>query len=226
MKAGITNSDRARSYLAVVLVALLAIPAELAAQNGTPAAQAPAAPKPIAALPTMRGLKVVPLAGNGEMNDLERRIMAPLVVQIRDQNDRPVEGADVIFRFPPNGPGAVFAGQQYAQKVRSNNQGQAAAVGWAANNQVGSFEVHVTATYGEQIGESTISMTNVTRITEQISARARKEKTFWSSRWFKLCVIAGGAGLAAGIVLATRSSGSSSPTITISTGSPTIGGPH
>jgi hypothetical protein len=225
MKAGMTSSDRARSYLAIVLAVLLVIPAELAAQNGTPAAQAPASAKPIAALPTVRDLKVLPLAGNGEMNDLERRIMAPLVVQVKDQNDRPVEGADVIFRFPPNGPGAVFPGQKYAQKVRSNNQGQAAAVGWAANNQAGSFDVHITATYGEQIGEATISMTNVTRITSDLIKRTQKQKTFWSSRLFKICLIAGGAGLAAGIVLATRGS-SSSPTITISTGSPTIGGPH
>ncbi len=50
------------------------------------------------------------LAGNGEMNDLERRVMAPLVVQVLDQNDRPMEGAEVVFRFPISGPGATFTG--------------------------------------------------------------------------------------------------------------------
>ena len=203
----------ARSYLSILLVALLVIPAELAAQNVA------AQPSPVAAVRPIRNLKVVPLAGNGETNDLDRRIMAPLVVQVRDQDDRPVDGADVVFRFPPSGPGAVFAGQKYSLKVRSNDDGQAAAVGWAANKETGSFEVHVTATYGEQIGESTLTMINVTDATRVV----KKPKHWYSSRWVKLGLLAGAAGAAAGIVLATRGS---TPTVTISPGSPTIGGPH
>jgi hypothetical protein len=175
----------------------------------------------MAPLPVKRNLKVLPLAGDGEMNDLERGIMAPLVVQVRDQNDRPVEGADVVFRFPPSGPGAFFADRKYSQKVRTNDQGQAAAVGWAANSLVGSFKVYITVTYGDQMGETSVSMTNVSRVTEAMV----KKKSRWSSGWFKAAVIVGAAGIAAAIVLATRGGGGS-PNVTISTGSPTIGGPH
>src|SRR4249920_3789482 len=100
--------------------------------------------KPMAPLPTVKSLKVTALAGDGEMNDMERRVMAPLVVQVIDQNDRPVEGADVVFRFPLNGPGAVFAGQKNSKTERTNGQGQAAATGWIANGELGSFQVHVT----------------------------------------------------------------------------------
>ena len=60
------------------------------------------------------------LAGSGEMNDLERRVMAPLVVQVLDQNDRPMEGAEVVFRFPLNGPGATFPGGKNSVIVRTN----------------------------------------------------------------------------------------------------------
>lgn len=194
----------------------------------TPPAAQPAPTAPIAQLPMMRSLKVTALAGNKAMNDLERGLMSPLVIQVLDQNDRPVEGAEVVFRFPLNGPGATFRGGNSSQTVRTNGQGQAAATNWTANNQVGAFEVHVTAAYGNQLGETTVSMTNVTRIVEGEKG-GRKQTKWYSSKWVKIALIAGGAATVAGIVLATRGGGgssSSAPTITITPGSPTVGGPH
>jgi len=196
-----------------------------------PAASPPSQVKPMAQLPVVKNLKVIPLAGKDEMNDLERRVMAPLVVDVLDQNDRPVEGADVVFRFPLNGPGAFFAGQKTSQTVRTNPQGEAAAVGWTANNEVGSFQVHATATYGNQMGETTFSMSNVTRIVETAKSRHHEQK-WWTTKKFKIAVIAGAAATVTAIVLATQLGGSSKstttatiPTITITPGSPSIGGP-
>jgi hypothetical protein len=176
----------------------------------------------------VQSLKVTALAGNHEMNDLERGLVAPLVIQVLDQNDRPVEGAEVVFRFPLNGPGATFRGGNTSQTVRTNGQGQAAAVNWTANNQVGAFSVHVNAAYGNQLGETTVSMSNVTRIVEDTSKK-KKLTSWYASKWVKIALIAGGAATVAGVILATRSGGSSSsstPTITITPGSPTVGGPH
>jgi hypothetical protein len=209
-----------RLWVSEVVVVLLAVPPNVCGQQDTPLQQT----QPMAPLPTMQNLKVVPLAGNGEMNDLGRKAMAPLAIQVLDPNDRPVEGASVVFRFPLQGPGATFAGQKNVQTVRTNGQGEAAAVGWMANDQVGTFQVHVTAAYGNQIGETTISMTNVTRIVE--GKKNQKNRSWYSSKWFKIAVVAGGAGLAAGIVLATRGGKSTLPSITISPGSPTVGSPH
>ena len=194
----------------------------------TPQSNQPAPATPMAPLPMMKSLKVTALAGNKAMNDLERGLMTPLVVQVLDQNDRPVEGAEVVFRFPLNGPGATFRGGNTSQTVRTNGQGQAAAMNWTANNQVGTFEVHVTAAYGNQLGETTVSMSNVTRIVDE-GKGGRKQAKWYSSKWVKIALIAGGAATVAGIVLATRGGGSSatnSPTITITPGSPTVGGPH
>ncbi len=163
------------------------------------------------------------------MNDLERGLMTPLVVQALDQNDRPVEGAEVVFRFPLNGASATFRGGNSSQTVRTNGQGQAAAMNWTANNQVGAFEVHVTAAYGNQLGETTVSMTNVTRIVGDGKA-GRKQAKWYSSKWVKIALVAGGALTVVGIVLATRGGGGSSSTststITIIPGSPSVGGPH
>ena len=182
----------------------------------------------MAPLPMVQGLKVTALAGNKAMNDLERGLMSPLVIQVLDQNDLPVEGAEVAFRFPLNGPGATFRGGNTSQTVRTNGQGQAAAVNWTANGQVGTFSVRVTAAYGNQLGETTVSMTNVTRIVE--TGKTERKRTKWySSKWVKIAPIAGGAATVAGIVLATRGGGgssSSTSTVTITPGSPTVGGPH
>jgi len=211
--------------LSPLIAVLLAAPSSITAQQ--PAVPAPAETKPVTPLPMVQNLKVVALAGNGEMNDLERRVMAPLVVEVVDLQDRPIEGAEVVFRFPLRGPSAVFADQKSAKTVRTNGQGEAAATGWTANNEVGSFQVHVTATYGNQMGETTISMSNAERVPDAVLNRTGKRKTLWSSKWFKIGLIAGGAGLAAGIVLATRGGGgsTSTPTITVSPGSPSVGGP-
>src|SRR6202048_1195845 len=171
METSANRSLSAPRWLSTLLAILLALgpvwAAEQAPAPQQPAPNAPAAPPapttPMAPLPMMRSLKVTALAGNHEANDLERALMAPLVVQVLDQNDRPVEGAEVVFRFPLNGPGATFRGGNSSQTVRTNGQGQAAAQNWMANNQVGTFEVHVTASYGNQLGETTVSMTNATR---------------------------------------------------------------
>jgi hypothetical protein len=189
-------------------------------------ANAPA--KPMAPLPVIKNLKLLVLAGNGEMNDLERRVMASLVVQVLDQNDRPVEGAEVVFRFPLNGPGAAFTGGKTSQTVRTTGTGEAAAVNWMANGEVGAFEVHVTATYGNEVGETIVKMSNVTRIVE--SARKGAKQAHWySPTWVKIAVIGGVAGAVAGIFLATRggshSSTSGTVPITVTPGSPTVGHP-
>ncbi len=208
-----------RRWPARILAMLLALPPGASAQ----AAAAPqAAPVPQPA--TIRSLKVMALAGNREMNDLERHVMAPLVVQVLDQNDQPVEGVDVIFRFPLEGPSASFSDRKNAETFRTNADGQAAATGWRANGKVGTFKVQVTASRGNEQGSTVISMLNVTRIKGEGTTRPKR---WWSSRWGKIAIIAGAAGVVAAVLLATRGSGSSSPTvITARPGSPTLGGPQ
>src|SRR5580704_9752114 len=94
-----------RRALARILIVLLPIVPVLAGQQSPGPGQTPAPPssstspqpgQPASTLPVVQGLKMVTLAGKGEMNDLERHVMAPLVVEVLDQNDRPVEGAEVV----------------------------------------------------------------------------------------------------------------------------------
>jgi hypothetical protein len=178
----------------------------------------------------VQGLKVIVLAGKDEANDLSTKVMAPVVVQVLDQNDRPVEGAEVVFRFPISGPSAIFPGGKTSVTVRTNGSGQAAAMNWFANAQTGRFDVHVSVSYGNQVGETTFQMINAAKV-EHAQLGTKKPKRGWfEPTWVKIAVIGGTAAVIAGVVLATRGGGSSTPakppTITITPGSPTIGGPH
>jgi hypothetical protein len=222
--------------LAVLLVVTQIQAAEQAAAPQTPAVTpqagtlpTPANPtpaQPVPQLPVEQSLKIRVLAGNGEMNDLERRVMAPLVIQVLDQNERPLAGAEVVVRFPLNGPSATFAGGKSAITIRTRGDGQAAATNWMANG-VGTFQVHVNATYGNQVGETTVSMTNVTRIVD--TGKSAKHETLWSHRWFKIAVIGGAAvAIGLGVYFGTRggSKSGSGSTVTITPGSPGIGAPQ
>jgi hypothetical protein len=204
---------RLRRYLSLILAAAIALPAS----NGQTPAQPPAA-QPQG---TTRTLKVVALAGNGEFNDLANKVMAPLVIEVLDQNDDPVEGADVTFRFPLQGPGATFADQKTSAISRTGPDGQAAATGWMANSQVGKFQVQVTATRANEYGFGVLMMTNVTKM----PSRARsKSKSWWTSKWAIVTYVAVAAAVVVGVVLATRGSGSK--VIVVNPGSPTIGAPQ
>ena len=200
--------------------------AVLLALQPTAFSQAPPNPTPTAAQSpaTVRTLRILPLAGNHEFNDLQNKVMAPLVVQVLDVNDLPVEGTDVVFRFPLNGASATFDGGQNAKTFRTNVDGQAAATGWTANGTVGSFRVQVTASRGTEQGSAVISMTNVTRITEA-QKKSSQNKKWWSSRWGKVAIGAGAAAIIVGIILAVHG-GSNTHVITATPGAPTIGGPQ
>src|SRR5579862_4303410 len=77
----------------LVVVPVVADDALPQAAQQPPAAPAPSSPAPAqppaapAPLPTVESLKVIPLAGRDEVNDIQRKVMAPLVVDILDQND-------------------------------------------------------------------------------------------------------------------------------------------
>lgn len=177
---------------------------------------------------TSQTLNILPLAGHNEANDLQRKVMAPLVVNVLDQNGRPVDGADVVFRFPVVGPSATFPNQQSNGTFRTDVDGQAAATGWMANNQVGSFRVQVLATRGNETGEASIIMTNVARAED---VPVKSQKSWWSKKWVKIAIIAGAAAAAGGTVWAmqggngTVTSNGAAVVVGIP-GSPTIGGPR
>ena len=204
----ITLGFRSVTYL---LVAALISPALSAQTNPSPA--------PPQAGPLVPGLKILVLEGQSAINNLELGSATMPVIEVRDQNDRPVERAEVVFRLPATGAGGFFPKQAVTAKFITNVQGQAAATGFLPNHETGRFTIHVTAQFGNQIGEGVITQTNVASSRERVGPR----KWGWK-KWPLILGIAGG--VTAGIVLGTRG-GSSQPTNTvigITPGPVTIGG--
>lgn len=181
-------------------------------------AQQPAAPAPQAAKPAapVSSLKLLVLQGKDAVNDIQGRSFTIPIIELRDDNDQPVEGAQVIFALPANGPGGFFPGNTITFTTRTNVQGQASAP-FTPNGVPGRFAIQVTATSGDRFGQTSIPQSNGT-----VEVGAPKRSWFHPSRK-KVIILAGvGVGAVVAIVLANRSS----PTISISAGPPVFGGPH
>ncbi|MDP9170433.1 MAG: Ig-like domain-containing protein [Acidobacteriota bacterium] len=233
MAISYSSNDIERKHLKKILAVFLAIQVTFPIVAQQPAAQEPAAQQPVAPQPAgpeappamiTGGLKLFALEGQGAVNKIDTHQGTPPVVEVRDENDRPVEGATVVFRLPPNGPGAMFPGQALSRTLRTNVQGQAIATGLTPNDLAGEFKIHVTATSGNKIGEIDIGQTNSTKTFAAHSKPRRKLPARWK-------LVAAGIGIAAVVVVVVLTTGGSSstaavvnPTITITPGPVTIGG--
>ncbi len=202
-----------KNVLAVLLAAVETVPLWAAPQ---------AAQDPVRT--AVETLKIVPLQGNRAINSTLSRTATSPVVEVRDLNDRPVENAEVLFELPASGPGGVFVDNQLAHKTRSNAQGQASVPGYWPNEQVGPFRIKVTAIVGGQTGTFYLTQANSNRLVMPTVETPRSSRRKW-------LILSGiGAAAAVAIILLTTGNGQSStgstPTIILSPGPVTIGGPR
>ncbi|HTA42749.1 MAG TPA: hypothetical protein VK789_09895 [Bryobacteraceae bacterium] len=182
------------------------------------AAQQPQSAAQITGAPMIQGLKILVLEGQGATNNIPRKVAIQPVIEVRDELDQPVEGATVIFRLPPNGAGGFFPGQKLTEDVKTDVRGQAGATGLIPNDRLGAFQINVTATSGNRIGQTLISQTNST---DMLSMGLAKHKTpLWRNKY----VLIGAASvLVAAIVLVATHSGSKNSTVTVTPGPVTVG---
>ncbi|GAB4406463.1 MAG: hypothetical protein OHK0021_17980 [Bryobacter sp.] len=220
-------TDHMTKTTVLVLCALLAFPpAQSMAQEPVfvPGAAPPPGSlpqgSPVEGVPKERaGIRILILEGEKRPNRLTEGIFAVPVVEVRDSNDRPVEGAKVTFRLPgTTGAGAVFRDGSLEKTFSTNAQGQAMAEGYRPNNIEGKFNVRVTATLEGETTETVIPQSN----TFQLQADAdRKKKRAWR-KWLWIGGLAAGGAVTAYFLL--RDSGSSTPVITVTPGPPVLGG--
>jgi hypothetical protein len=121
--------------------------------SSAPAAKAPvllAAARPSEApgqltgtRPTMLSLLVV--EGDGAINNIRQRTAREPIVEVQDENHRPVAGALVLFALPRGGPGGTFPSGARTLSVTTDSQGRAQARGLQPNDVAGEFEIAVTA---------------------------------------------------------------------------------
>jgi hypothetical protein len=167
-------------------------------------------------------LNIVIVEGDGIVNNVRQRVASDPVVQVDDENHKPVAGAILTFSLPNQGAGGVFANGSHSLTLTTDNAGRAVARGIKPNGLNGKFEIRVTASHNGQTASATITQTNKIAVAPVVSAKA-------------LTFLAIAAGIAAAVAVGvTRGGGGSAtpgssqpaptPPTVITPGSPTVGG--
>lgn len=171
------------------------------------------------------GLQIVIVEGEGAINNVKQRVNREPIVQVEDENHKPIAGAAVIFFLPNDGPGGTFANGSTTFTTTTNSQGQAVARGIRFNNQPGSMQLRVSASFAGQAATAVITQTNV------LGVAASGAAVGGMSLGVKLLIIGAvvGGGIAAGVAIANHGGTSTPPnptTITLTPGTITVGGPQ
>ncbi len=166
-------------------------------------------------------LNIVIVEGDGAINNVRQRLARETIVQVEDENRRPVAGAAVIFLLPENGASGLWANGTRTLQVMTDSQGRAVAKGMRPNDVSGKFQIQVEATYQGVSATNTVTQVNAV-IT---GAAAGGGGGLSTGKLIAILAIAGGAA-AGGIIAATRAGGTSTPaSVTITPGAPTVGAP-
>jgi hypothetical protein len=102
-------------------------------------------------------LNLVIVEGDGAINNVRQRTAREPIVQVEDENHKPVAGAAVVFLLPEHGAGGTFADGSHSLTVTTNAQGRAAARGIRLNNTQGQFQIQVNASFQGMTATTTIS---------------------------------------------------------------------
>ncbi len=180
-------------------LALLIIPACLSI--------AQEAPQP----PTMN---ILILYGEGAINNIKQRTSRETIVQVEDENHRPIAGAVIIFQLPADGPGGVFVGGSKTVSLVSDAQGKVVMTHIQPSQVMGNFQIHVNASFqGRQAS---------TVIHQAIGPTPAGPNPVHAAHGKTIGIVAGvvAAGAIAAAVALTRNN---APTVTIPTGTITAG---
>ena len=171
-------------------------------------------------------LNLVVLEGEGATNNIRQRTAREPIVQVQDENHKPVAGAIVVFMLPSNGAGGVFADGAKTLTMVSDNQGQAVARGFRPNGLKGKFQIRVNASHQGQTASTSITQTNAV-----VAASGAAAGAGISGKVIAVLVVAAAAA-AGGAWYATHSGGGTpavttpTPGTTIAAGTGSVGPPR
>jgi hypothetical protein len=173
-------------------------------------------------------LNLVVVEGDGAINNIRQRTAREPIVQVEDENHKPVAGAVVVFLLPNQGAGGTFANGAHSLTVIADEQGRAVARGLRPNTGQGQFQIHVNASFNGQTASATLTQTNA------LSAAGAAVAGGISAKLIAALITVGAAAAAGGAYYATHSGGGGSnntstptPTATsIAAGVGTVGAPR
>ena len=102
-------------------------------------------------------LNLVIVEGEGAINNIRQRTSRETIVQVQDENHKPIAGAAVVFLLPNDGPGGVFASGSKTASVVTDASGRATMPRLTPNNNAGQFQIRVHASYRGQEADAAIS---------------------------------------------------------------------
>ncbi len=164
-------------------------------------------------------LNISILEGEGSINNIRQRVAREAMVQVDDENHKPVAGVAITFFLPEHGASGVFSNGSRSLTVMTDDTGRAVARGMMPNKVAGDVQIRVVARYKNLDANSIIHQQNVAA-----AAAAAAAGGAISGKLLAIILIAAAAGVAGGVVAATRGGGSSP--VTITAGTPTVGAPH
>ena len=168
-------------------------------------------------------LRILVLQGHRSINNVPNGMVTVPVVEVRDENDRPVEGAKVVFNLPADG-GAFEKGGATAEIV-TNYQGQAVCPAYKPG-KLGLFAIDVEASFANMNTKAKVQQTNSDRLFEPFPLPEKKKGGMFSGKKKYIWIAAAAAGAGVGIWLAKRDSGSSGDIISVIPGGVAVGGPR
>jgi hypothetical protein len=165
-------------------------------------------------------LVITILDGEGALNDIRQRTAREPIIQVEDENHKPIVGAVVLFALPGSGPGGAFAEGAQTFSTVTDSAGRAVAHGLRPNSVSGSYNINVQVTYNGSTTETNIHQQNVPGQSSATNhaAHAASVKTV-------LIVVAAAAvaGAVAAIVVTQGGNGTSITAGPVNVGPPTGG---
>jgi hypothetical protein len=189
-----------------------------------PAVPLHAETEPLPDAPPPQSLQILILDGEGALNNISERTAREPIVQVQDENHKPIAGAAVLFAIHGGGQGAgaAFTGGASSLSVVTDANGLARATGMIANQVKGPWQLQVTASYGKLTTTKTINENNVA---PSVQANIPPQKPNFHWPFSKPTTIVGGV-LALGAVIAiVVVSNNSNNSTSITTGGGTVGPP-
>lgn len=170
-------------------------------------------------------LKIVATGGDSAFNSIKQRTARNPMVEVRDENDSPVAGAEVVFTLPFDGPSGTFANGSRKYVTKTDAKGRAATIGLKPNTVEGRFTIKVTASFEGKQATASISQTNT------LAGGTMVVKKNGNGKKVAIVALLGGA-VAGGILAGTRggksntASGAGVPATSLTIGGITVGGPR
>ncbi|HLJ18243.1 MAG TPA: hypothetical protein VKV15_27375 [Bryobacteraceae bacterium] len=172
-------------------------------------------------------LQIVIIEGDGAVNNIKLRTGREVIVQVEDENHRPVAGAALSAFLPDNGASGTFTGGGQTFYGTSAGNGQVK-FSFRPNKVQGKFQIRLNASFQGQSVTGAVAETNI------VSIAAAGAGLSLAAKILIIVAVGVSAGAGAGVALA-HGGGSSSPnssstpsaiTIGAGTGPVVIGPPH